>query len=324
MKHLAVRTDGSPEMGYGHLVRTGALARKFLENGYRVTYLTRTPSGVSEACPDEVGVYRLEEDEIEDSLAWLERNEPGILLTDSYDVDTEYQRRLRESVPTLATVTDDTRYTLCCDVNINGNVYAPELNYDWIGEKPEMLLGTDYLLMREEFQRLADEEPPWRDPPERALITFGGSDINDVTPDAVRAFDGSDLEVDVIIGPGFENGDEIEDAAAATDAEFNLLRDPDDLPRRMFKADLAVSATGSTVYELLATGTPVIGIPQSDNQRPVANSLKDIILRCDIDGIRRCLSRLIEDATLRRKMRADGKELIDAEGARRVYSVLSV
>jgi spore coat polysaccharide biosynthesis predicted glycosyltransferase SpsG len=209
-------------------------------------------------------------------------------------------------------------------VNINGNAHAPELDYDWIGEKPKMLLGTDYLLMREEFRELAKETPPWRDPPERAIVTFGGSDVNNSTPDAVRAFDGFDLEVDAIIGPGFENEDEIRDAATETDAKFNLLKNPDDLPRRMFEADLAVSATGSTIYELLATGTPTICAPQSDNQRPVAESLEDTILRFDTNSIQNCLLRLTEDSTLRQKMREDGKELIDAKGVQRVYSVLSV
>jgi len=323
MTHLAIRADGSPEIGYGHLVRTGALTQRFLENGHRVTYLTRTPSGVSDVCPNEVGIYRLGEDEIEDALAWLDENEPETLLTDSYNVDTEYQRKMRESVTTLATVTDDTRFTLCCDVNINGNVYTPELNYDWIDEKPEMLLGTDYLLMREEFQRLADETPPWRDPPEKALVTFGGSDINDMTPDAVRAFDGFDLEVDVIIGPGFENEDEIEDAAAATDAEFNLVRDPDDLPRRMFEADFAVSATGSSIYELLATGTPVIGIPQAENQRLITDGLGNTILESSVAEINNHISELVENPDERRRLREEGRQLVDAQGAKRVYKKLS-
>jgi spore coat polysaccharide biosynthesis predicted glycosyltransferase SpsG len=178
--------------------------------------------------------------------------------------------------------------------------------------------------MREEFRELAEETPPWRDPPERALVTFGGSDVNNSTPDAVRAFDGFDLEIDVIIGPGFENENEIEEAATTTDAEFNLLRDPNDLPQRMFDADFAVSATGSTVYELLAMGTPTVGIPQSDNQTPVADSLGDTILRLEGGSIRGCISRLVQDATLRRKMRKKGRELVDARGTQRVRSALSV
>ncbi|MFD1685886.1 UDP-2,4-diacetamido-2,4,6-trideoxy-beta-L-altropyranose hydrolase [Halobellus litoreus] len=323
MNYLAIRADGDSEIGYGHLVRSSVLAQKFLQNGYQVTYLTQTPSAVSNICPDEVETFRLKSEGIEETLLWIKKHEPTIVLTDSYEVDTKSQKQISKSPSTLVTITDDTRFKLCCDVNVNGNVYAPELNYDWIGEKPQMLLGPDYLLMREEFQHLATKTPPWRDPPERALITFGGSDVNDVTPDAIRAFDGFDIEIDVIIGPGFENQDQIKDAAESTNAELNLLQNPDDLSQRMFKADFAVSATGSTVYELLATGTPIIGIPQSDNQRPVANSLSDSILQCERDELRESVLRLVTDSDLRRTMKESGEELVDARGIQRIYSMLT-
>ena len=52
--HLAIRSDGGPDIGYGHLVRTGALAERALEAGDRVTYATRTPGPAREVCPDGV------------------------------------------------------------------------------------------------------------------------------------------------------------------------------------------------------------------------------------------------------------------------------
>jgi spore coat polysaccharide biosynthesis predicted glycosyltransferase SpsG len=264
----------------------------------------------------------------------------------------ELQKLLSEAASKLAVISDDTRYSLCCDVVINGNVYAPELEYDWVGEKPDMLLGTEYLLIREEFQRPAGKEPPWRDPPERALVTFGGSDMNNSTPDAVRAFNGFGLEVDVIIGPGFKNEDEIEEAAAETDAESNLLKNPDDLPRRMFEADLAVSATGSSIYELLLTGTPVLAIPQTDNQIPISQSLSSLgaiaplntnkivsfeggvsataepgLVRIDSDEmtqeLRESISDLVVDSELRRELRQRGMSLVDGKGRNRIYNHIS-
>jgi spore coat polysaccharide biosynthesis predicted glycosyltransferase SpsG len=208
-------------------------------------------------------------------------------------------------------------------VNINGNAHAPDLDYNWIGEKPEMFLGTDYLLMREEFRELADKTPPWHDPAERALITFGGSDVNNATPDAVRAFNGFDLYVDVIIGPGFKNENNIRDRVNETNANFNLLRDPDDLPQRMFETDLAVSATGSTIYELLATGTPVIGIPQAENQRLIAEGLGNAILRNNTTKVTNEIANLIEDTDMRRRLYKEGQHLVDGLGARRVYKKLN-
>jgi UDP-2,4-diacetamido-2,4,6-trideoxy-beta-L-altropyranose hydrolase len=351
MKHLAIRADGNSEIGYGHLVRTGVLAQKFLKYNHQVTYLTRTPSTVSDTCPNEIDIYQLEKNEIKDTLRWLEEVAPDVLLTDSYNVDTEYQKRLADSASLLVTVTDDTRFTLCSDVNINGNVHGPVLDYEWVGEKPDMLLGTDYLLMREEFQQIADKIPPWRDSPRRALITFGGSDMNNATPDAIHAFDGFDLTVDVIIGPGFTNTDEIQKTARRTDAEFNLLEDPDNLPQLMFNSDFAVSAGGSTVYELLLTGTPIIGIPQSENQVRIIERLwkKNAVLPIKIDTrkgfnsirsstnpqlldidssslirqLKPNITKMINDTQFRHGLRDKGISLVDGKGDARIYERLT-
>ena len=351
MKHLAIRADGNSEIGYGHLVRTGVLAQKFLKYNHQVTYLTRTPSTVSDTCPNEIDIYQLGENEIKDTLRWLEEVAPDVLLTDSYNVDTEYQKRLADSASLLVTITDDTRFTLCSDVNINGNVHGPVLDYEWVGEKPDMLLGTDYLLMREEFQQLADKAPPWRDSPDRALVTFGGSDMNNTTPDVIRAFDGFGVVVDVIIGPGFTNKDKIQKAARGTDAEFNLLEDPDNLPQLMFNADFAVSAGGSTVYELLLTGTPVIGIPQSENQVRIIEGLwkKNAVLPVKIDTgkafnsirsstnpqlldvdssslirqLKPNIKKVINDAQFRYGLHDKGLSLVDGKGDARIYERLA-
>jgi UDP-2,4-diacetamido-2,4,6-trideoxy-beta-L-altropyranose hydrolase len=350
MKHLAIRADGNSEIGYGHLVRTGVLAQKFLKHDHQVTYLTRTSSTVSDVCPRGIDIHQIGENEVEDTLRWLEGAVPDVLLTDSYNVDTEYQKQLADATPLLATITDDTRFTLCSDMNINGNVHAPELDYEWLGEKPDMLLGTDYLLMREEFQQLANKAPPWRDPPDQALITFGGSDMNNATPDAIHAFDGFGLEVDVIIGPGFTNKDEIAKAVRRTDGEFNLLEDPDDLPQRMFNADFAVSAGGSTVYELLLTGTPIIGIPQTSNQVPlieglsskgailpikvgsrvsfnsIQSSANPQLLNIDsnkiIEQLNIAITKMVSNSSSRREFRDQGRSLVDGEGAARIYDYM--
>jgi len=347
MKHLAIRADGNSEIGYGHLVRTGVLAQKFLKHDHQVTYLTRTSSTVSDVCPGGIDIHQIRENEVEDTLRWLERAAPDVLLTDSYNVDTEYQKQLADAAPLLVTITDDTRFTLCSDMNINGNIHAPELDYEWLGEKPDMLLGTDYLLMREEFQQLANKAPPWRDPPDRALITFGGSDMNNTTPDAIHAFDGFGLEVDVIIGPGFTDKDEILKTVRRTDGDFNLLENPYNLPQRMFNADFAVSAGGSTVYELLLTGTPITGIPQSSNQIPIIEGLssKGAILSIEVnmdesfdnvrptvnpqlidinsnvitEKLRSAITKMGGDPSFRRELRDQGMSLIDGKGSARIY-----
>lgn len=105
---------------------------------------------------------------------------------------------------------------------------------------------------------LAVQDPPWRDDPARAVVTMGGSDVAGLTPAAVRAFDDTDVRVEAAIGPGCsaEQVAVVEGAANDLSAVVEVVRDPPDLPERLFQADLAVTTAG-TVYECMALGDAV-------------------------------------------------------------------
>jgi UDP-2,4-diacetamido-2,4,6-trideoxy-beta-L-altropyranose hydrolase len=328
--HIVIRSDGGPEIGYGHLVRTSALAELALERGHRVTCATVTPDAAQSVYPDEVRIHPLSSDNERQSFrGWVKNEQPDAVLADSYDFDIRDQRALDEITSCLAVVLDDTHHTICADILINGNAYAPTLEYDYHGDEPRWCLGLDYLLLREDIRTLAQQSPPQRDPPERALVTMGGSDIRGTTPEVLPAFEGTNLIVDIVVGPGFddENKHEIERVTRETDADIRLLHDPSDLAERMFQADIAVSATGTTSYELLALGTPTIGIPQADNQIPIAEALSDrgAMIQSkptQLNELSPDIKCLIENKQMRRSLRDKGRELIDGNGTERVYDIL--
>lgn len=325
---LAIRADGGPEIGFGHLVRTRAIADEALSRGSNVTYLTRTPANVETVCPTTIDTVSLPESKERDAARqWVDHHNPDIVLIDSYEADTDYQSTLRESAETTATILDDTRYVICADYLINGNIYGPELNYEWCGEEPAWCLGLEYLPIRRPIRHAAEESTSFRETPDRAVVTMGGSDIGGTTPAVCQAFDGVGVTIDVIIGPGFENHGEIEHAIAETDAEFNRFEDPTDFAGLIARADFAVSAAGSTVYELLAVGTPTIAIPQAANQEPIARALadRDAIGHLEpeaLDTLPDRIEELLSDTARRRILHDRGRELVDCEGARRIYDTL--
>jgi spore coat polysaccharide biosynthesis predicted glycosyltransferase SpsG len=282
------------------------------------------------ACPSDVEIAVLPEndtDEVEVIRKWITNHNPSVVLIDSYDANTNYQAKLRETAEKTAVILDDTRYTICGDYLINGNVYAPELDYKWRGSEPTWCLGLDYLPVHEEIRNAAVNPEPFHIAPRRAIVTMGGSDINGTTPTVCRAFDGTDITVDIVIGPGFDNSEEIQQAMTETDADFERFDDPDDFATLIARADLAVSAAGSTIYELLAVGTPTIAIPQAANQEPIARTLADRdtiewLELSNIDELPDRITELVSNVDRRRNLRRRGRNLIDCRGAQRIYRTL--
>lgn len=274
--HLAL-CDGGPDIGYGHLVRSRALAEAVIARGGRVTVATTTPDVAETVFPGAAETVALpDRDDPEPFVSWLTDTRPDVVFTDAYPVDTDYQRRIHPETP-LVVMQDDARHTVCADAFVNGNLYADALSYEFDEPISDTYLGPKYLLLREDIRRLATGDPPWRPDPERALVTMGGGDTANLTPTVIRAFDSTGVRVDAIVGPGCSDRQETEIRRIAdkVHADVRVAHDPEDLPTRMFKADFAVSTASTTTYELFALGTPVVCLPVADNQEPIAEALTE-------------------------------------------------
>lgn len=319
---VAIRADGGPAIGYGHLVRTAALATELLERNHSVLYFTTTPQSIREVCPSAVEVIELSTaDDGAECARELRSEKIHAVVTDSYHVVSQYQQELSESVETVAVFQASDEYTLNCDILINSHLFALELEYDYVGPEPLWCLGVDYCLLREEFNQFAQNEPRWRETAAKALIIMGGSDVNNITPEAMRAFDGCNLSVDVIIGPGYTNHEEIERTAETVNCNFSLHNNPSNLAELMFEADFAVSALGTTVYELLATNTPIVGISQAENQKRIARMIHQRDLGIIVDSktdIREGVKQYTTESRTRWKVFHKYQGLIDGNGPKRV------
>jgi UDP-2,4-diacetamido-2,4,6-trideoxy-beta-L-altropyranose hydrolase len=328
---VAIRVEGGSQIGYGHLMRSGALAEELLSREHIVTVATTTPETAQTVFPDNVEIVTLpSRGDPKPFVNWLNKNTPDVVFTDSYPVDTDYQRAIRDQAP-LAVLQDDDRHAVCADLFINGNLYATNLEYEFVGNEPRLCLGPDYVLLRREICERASDEPPWREEPERALITMGGSDTSSQTPMVLHAFNRFSLRVDTVIGPGFtdEQESEVRSVADKMSPEVHVIRDPDNLAERMFRADFAVSTASSTVYELLALGTPIVCNPIVDNQTYIGTALqqRDAATVLDRDANRQqfhaAIKQYVTNPALRRTRQNRGRELVDTAGAARVLTELA-
>lgn len=290
---IALRVDGGKDIGMGHIMRTMALAKdlKKKQENKEVFYITKDdPTAVNKLKENDFEVLVIDknlsyEKEIEKVQEIIKKKKVNKLITDSYEIDQNYLIEMRKVVDKLITVHDYAPFAFPSHVVINGNAYAEDLNYESYYGDTEFLLGTDYLLLREEFRNLPEIEV--RDRVQNILVTVGGYDMRNLTPKIVRALNELDLDgiddqyidkenlhIDVVIGPSFDNLDEIIEEVQKSILDISLNFNIKKMSKLMLKSDIAISSGGSTLYELAVTKTPVLVLLQAENQVRVAEKLE--------------------------------------------------
>jgi len=323
MMKVAIRADGSNEMGYGHLTRSNSIATALLDEGDSVAYLSKNPDVVSSICTDQVEVFSLDRGTPDEVASKLRAIDADVVFMDLPEAPFELQRAIRNVCP-LAVFLGSARHRLCCDMLVNGHLFAEEEEYEWSGEEPIWCLGPDYLPLRPPFPEMATREKDRGGTPERGLILMGGTDPHNITPAVMEAFHPSDIQVTVIVGPGNENGSDIKQKRESLGSDFQIQRDPDDLAELMFNADIAVSGFGTTTYELMAARTPFIGVARTPSEQRTANRVAKYVSvdyfekDFDEEQLTTSLVDLQHDSEKRAQLKDQYEEYIDGKGPKRI------
>jgi len=324
---VAIRVDGNNQIGFGHLIRMQALAKQMEKLGARVIFMTRNPETIQYhstiTIDDEIDLY--EEDRMVNSA--LKKHNAAMLIVDSYKYDKARLNQIGQLPLTSVYIDDLNRHPFDVDYVINGNLYAPSLNYQG---RAQFLLGTEYLLLREEFADIARRKV--RSSVNDVLLTFGAADPSDLTFKVLSILMNYDrftaLNWHVVLGPVFSNPAQVLELGwERTNVHYH--HNPD-IKRMMDLCDICISAAGSTTYELARCGVPSILVPAAENQLNVAREAHrlGIAYRFDLNEgmsdnkLFALLDSLINDYASRQKMAALGQEQIDGRGAMRVASIL--
>ncbi len=324
---IAFRVDGNSTIGYGHLMRTQALARQMEKYGAEVIFLSRNPENIQNYPVRFLNSEsnRIAEDQMVEQI--LCEMQADLLIVDSYEYDQERLHRMAGLDLFTVYLDDMNQYEFYMDFVVNGNAYAPCLNYRGTACK---LLGLEYLLLRDEFCCLPARHICTK--VKDVLITFGAADTENSTPVILRQLAGyqffNELDWHVVIGPAFQNAGEIEKLVGSW-TNVHIYHNPN-IKNLMNKCDICISAAGSTSYELAACGVPALLLVISDNQILLAEEMHKQGMAINLGWYSKlekqplfaALHALISNYDLRRKMAAIGQKSIDGHGAERLAEVL--
>ena len=337
---LIVRADANAQIGAGHIMRCFALAQGWQAQGGQVIFITncKSESLQQRLMKEGFGFNPVEENskdcpDHKASLAVLEKYLNAWVALDGYHFDETYQLRIKEMGHRLL-VFDDTAHLqhYHSDVILNQNINAEYLHYSR-ELFTRLLLGLRYVVLRSEFLGWKGRERMFASSTRRVLVTLGGGDPDNQTLKVIRALRRiglKDLQVKVVVGAANPYSAVLESASRSCSFPIQLVRDARNMAELMAWADLAVSAGGSTCWEMAFMGLPCVILVLAENQQGIAKGIGEAGSGVNLgwfEGVTEgdildTLSNLLSDPSRLRALSNMAKGLIDGKGRERIVSVL--
>jgi len=337
-----IRTEANAATATGHMRRCLNIAEAAREQGAEVLFIVAEE--ISVRLPQEAGypvwclnrpfdAFDSEVPLIGEKLRELgiRERDDAVYLIDSYFVSDTYLQAMSKLVRT-AYIDDLHERIWSCDTLICYGMYAED--YDYVKEYPgaQLLLGETYMPMNRIYRDLP--EHGIREDLREVLVVSGGTDPVHFLPQFLKlvAEQTAWREIRFTLIAGALDPDLPELKRMAETLENVTICGPiPNLKAALQNSDLAITAAGTTLYELAATGTPGICYALADNQIPNAKAFakRDLFLFAGyihIDGFsKETLQKQLEqmrDAALRREMSKRLRRLTDGRGAERIARAL--
>lgn len=330
---LLLRADAGERVGAGHVMRCLALAQAWRAAGGDAVFVTRPlPAALAErlraegarVCPLPTG------DDAQQTIALAAELGAKWIVLDGYEFGHEYQRAIKGAGLRLL-VLDDYGHASdhCANLVLNQNIQATREMYSRREPSTELLLGTRYVLLRQEFLQ-ARKARAQSGTVRRVLVSMGGADPDNVTLKMLEALTALEVETTAVIGPANPRGAALEEFARQSGGRLRVRRNATDMPELMAAADLAVAAAGSTCWELAYMGLPQLLVILAENQRGAAERLDAIgaarnlgwHASLDVATLRAEIATLLADRERCAAMSERASELVDGRGAQRVVMAM--
>ncbi len=330
---LLLRADASAEIGTGHIMRCLALAQAWQDAGGLALFVASViPAAlIARLRRENIALVQIaaERGSAADAKATIalahERNVAWVVL-DGYCFDAAYADALRSAGLRLLALDDMNhldRYPV--DVLLNQNLSAQAALYAGkVGEETALLLGPRYSLLRREFRAAPARVTDATRTGLRVMVSFGGGDAENYSAAVLANLAASgrrDLEVVVLAGAANPHVFSLQQLAASLPFQCEIRVNVENVAAVMAWADVAITAAGSTVWELAAMQLPALIGAHEENQLAGLATLQSVpfFRACPVGGLFAC--DLAAELTALAALRAPSSDF-DTQGAVRVVAAL--
>lgn len=267
-KKILIKADASHEIGTGHIYRGLSIASKLVnheviflldeaqELGIEIVknnnypFITHNSNKGNGKDADEKA-----KEEIIEKIA---EYDPDIIINDILNTNSKYTKTLRDNGFFIVNFED-----------VGGGVKYAHLVFDALYEHKiplkNLYSGHRYYILKDEFYyqsfKKIDKDV------NRILLTFGGTDPNNLTEKTLEAILESKYqnEIEIILGLGYSKKEEIQEKYKDNE-RISIYENVKNMSEHMHNADLIFTSAGRTMYEIASLGVPCICLCQNERE----------------------------------------------------------
>ena len=306
MLKIVIRADASIQIGVGHVMRCLTLAKELKENGADVSFICRDYPGHLQdfiqkqgffvrLLPSPESEYKKQENDpdhapwlgvswnhdAEETKKYLGNEIIDWLIVDHYGIDYRWHESFRACTKQIMVIDDLADRKLNCDMLLD-QTYGREKDayVSVVSKQSQLLLGSDYALLRPEFTKLrlkAIYKRKSSNSIKRILVSMGSMDPNNLTGQVLTGLEKVDWNdkpiVDVVLGTRAPKLKSIIEQSKTHILDIHVLQDVENMSELMLAADLAIGAGGTTSWERCCLGLPSLLVKLAENQKQVIAEL---------------------------------------------------
>lgn len=283
MQKICFRADAGYGIGYGHFIRTLALA-DMMKDDFDCTFYTSQPNDyqidqMQEVCPY---VTLKEESKFEDFLAQLCGTE--IVVLDNYFYTTDYQCEIKKKGCKLVCIDDmhDKHYVADAVINHAPGTTAAQYSCE---DYTKLYLGPEYVLLRKEFRAATHSYTSFKEK-KNVYVCFGGSDELNFTQKACEIIlNYVPRHIDVVVGGAYNFYNHLVEFAKGKDISIYRNASPELMVSLLQEACLAVVPDSMVFFEACCLRRPIICGYDCDNQMYISQFNKANNLACELGDL---------------------------------------
>lgn len=328
MYDFGFRLDLGKGIGSGHFFRCHSIAQELLKHGHKVIFIVNNGGELKKHLTNPFPFYVLKNDselkKIKQCKTYLENI--NHLIVDLPFKNELYSKHFKNF--TNVTIIDDLgNKKFFSKYLFNGSIVKSFHNYDIQFNNPYVFLGPKYMIIRKEFLKQRKKFSISNSPIKKILLTFGGSDSENLAEKILPFFFKKNFYVTIILGPSYTRFNKLLKISQRYD-NILILYNTANLAEIFSKQDLVISSSGITAYELSHVGIPTIFIPSELHEIKTANALVENGFGLNFgkwNGNFKKLEDMIyalNDYKTRKKMFYSGRKLVDGKGLSRIVKTL--